>query len=438
MQKPVLIIGGGIAGLAAALTLARIGYRSVVQERNAQFQAVGAGIQLGPNALRLIDRLGLLDQLQAFACTTHSVWIKSLHTGQAIAQIDQRLLAQRYGYPNLAIHRADLQRVLVEAARQEPLIAIQLGSRTTIGESIQSDQWSAIVGADGLWSAARQWVVGSSPRISGNTDEPDANHFLQQPNYTGKVALRALIPSALLNAKVQPVTTDRPSFNALKHVGLWLGAHRHVVHYPVQQGQSLNMIAMAQLPEDQAREWTRSTTNDDAKNPNAAWSRRVPRDKALALFDGSDSALSDILKLAPTFDYWPLFDRPSLNVFHRDRVCLIGDAAHPLQAHLAQGASLAIEDAFVLAGCIERANSIETAFQAFSRARVARCAHAQAKARLYGNIYQASGLTAMGRNLFLKSPLAKANAAGMDWLYRGIDDELLPSSLQKNTAQPEA
>jgi salicylate hydroxylase len=431
MQKPALIIGGGIAGLAAALTLARIGYRSVVQERNAQFQAVGAGIQLGPNALRLLDRLGLLSKLQNYSCDIKSVSIRSLQTGQAIAQVDQGLLQQRYGYTTLAIHRADLQRVLVDAAKQESFIEIQLGSRTDINDALQSKQWSAIIGADGLWGTARQFVTGHAigSEQGGQQNNDPAQ---QQPNYTGKVALRALVPSAQLGSITASAATERSSFQLLKDVGLWLGANKHVVHYPVQNGQALNIIAMARLPEPQALEWVKQSHSDVINNPSAAWSRAVPREKALALFDSSHNALTEILKLAPSFDYWQLYDRPSLSNFHRNRVCLIGDAAHPMQAHLAQGASLAIEDAFVLAGCIEKTGSIETAFQQFSTVRTARCAQAQAKARLYGNIYQASGLTALGRNLFLKSPFAKTNSAGMDWLYRGVDESLLPFTLQKN------
>jgi salicylate hydroxylase len=437
MQKPVLIIGGGIAGLAAALTLARIGYRSVVQERNAQFQAVGAGIQLGPNALRLLDRLGLLSKLQHYSCDIKSVSIRSLQTGQAIAQFDQGLLLQRYGYTTQAIHRADLQRVLVDAATQESLIEIQLGSRTEINEALQSELWSVIIGADGLWSTARHFVTTS---VQGNkpAHQQSSDQALEQPNYTGKVALRALVSSTQFNSTTAHAASAGSSFQLLKDVGLWLGASRHIVHYPVQNGKSLNIIAMARLPEHQALEWAKQNHNDITNNPSAAWSRAVPRERALALFDGSHSALTEILKQASSFEYWQLFDRPSLGNFHRDRVCLIGDAAHPMQAHLAQGASLAIEDAFVLAGCIENAGNIEAALQQFSTLRTARCTQAQAKARLYGNIYQASGLTALGRNLFLKSPFAKANSAGMDWLYRGVDDSLLPSTLQKNALHRQA
>jgi salicylate hydroxylase len=437
MQKPVLIIGGGIAGLAAALTLARIGYRSVVQERNAQFQTVGAGIQLGPNALRLLDRLGLLSKLQHYSCNIKSVSIRSLQTGHTIAQVDQGLLLQRYGYTTQAIHRADLQRVLVDAATQESLVEIQLGSRTDINDALQSKQWSAIIGADGLWGTARQFVTG---RAIGSEQGGQQNNdsAQQQPNYTGKVALRALVSSAQLGSTIAREATERSSFQLFKDVGLWLGANKHVVHYPVQNGQALNIIAMTRLPEPQAFEWAKQNHNDITNNSSTTWSRAVPREKALALFDGSHRALKEILKVATSFDYWQLYDRPSLTNFHRDRVCLIGDAAHPMQAHLAQGASLAIEDAFVLAGCIERASNIEIAFQQFSTDRVARCAQAQSKARLYGNIYQASGLTALGRNLFLKSPFAKANSAGMDWLYRGVDDSLLPSTLQKNALHRQA
>jgi salicylate hydroxylase len=369
-----------------------------VQERNAQFQAVGAGIQLGPNALRLLDRLGLLGKLQAYSCPVRSVLIRGLDDGQLITQINQDVLEQRYGYASIAIHRVDLQQVLVDAAMQEPLIDVQLGSRSELSHLDSQEQWLGIIGADGLWSSTRPFVAG----LVDNT-------ALEQPNYTGKIALRALAPMT--------------QASTLKDVGLWLGANRHVVHYPVRSGSYLNIIAMARLPEAQALSWAQSDDN--------SWNRSIPREKALALFDGSHHSLMDVLRSARSFDYWQLFDRPALTQFHRDRVCLVGDAAHPMQAHLAQGASLAIEDAVVLGGCIERAKSIEAAFEQFSALRVARCTQAQNKAKQYGNIYQAGGLTAIGRNLFLKSPFAKANSAGMDWLYRGIDDSLLPSVLQK-------
>jgi salicylate hydroxylase len=405
-KNSILIAGAGIAGLTTALVLARCGYAVTVVESSPLLSEVGAGIQLGPNATRLLDMLGLFTALQKTASPLASLRIQDITNGSLITQIDQQVLAVRYGFAPLCVHRADLQAVLFSACKTQPGVRFLFGkkldeSQVTLEKAsvdFNGERFSALVAADGLWSQWRSYVA------AGNHATSNA----AAPQYTGKIAFRCLIERSPYVGQY-----GDKSWRALTaQTQLWLGYGRHVVHYPVKGGEQLNLIAMCRIKEPTAQ--------------HENWNQNSTHEFLLQQFGGVDKALNNTLAQAQKPSFWPLYDRPTFAPYHRNVVCLLGDAAHPMQPHLAQGASLAIEDAFVLAKQLQTHASVAEAFIGFSAARVARTHMAQDKARQYGNIYQAGPLLSTARNLFLRSPFARLNSAGMHWLYQGLKDTDLP------------
>ena len=390
-----LIAGGGIAGLTHALTLSRAGHRVQVLEQAAALVATGAGIQLGPNALRRLDQLGLLDALYQLGAKPNAVSIRDLASGNPIKQLDLFSIEKRYGYPILCIHRADLQQVLIDACEREPNFSLltqrrlQSVQNMTAGVSVQCGDsdggvqtltGNALIGADGLWSRVREQLIGDGP-----------------PTTTGKIAFRALIP---LHDLIQQTQINWVA----KQTGLWLGANAHVVHYPI--GAHLNIVVMMRGA-SLIHQWD-----------HAATIQSLFEQVQLAHPAPIAKQLGQLLGAIQTCSVWTLFDRPAIRRWHDGNICLTGDAAHPMQAHLAQGASMAIEDAFAMRSAIQTNDSPSDAFAAFAAQRFTRTSLAMRKAKQYGNIYQAAWPVSAARNLFLKSPLSNWNCAGMDWLYR--------------------
>lgn len=418
-SKHFLIAGAGIAGLSQALALCRSGHRVQVLEQSAHLQAVGAGIQLGPNALRRLDQLGLLPALESSGSQLNAVAIRSLPSGQLIKQLDLRSIKKRYGYPMLCIHRAALQQVLLNACLGETQFSLLTNHKldsvknTTTGVEVKtkssgSDAWpsnvpnvespniaqlfkaDALIAADGLWSSTRQQLIGDGP-----------------PNPTGKIAFRALISWADLAYDGYPE-------GLADQTGLWLGANAHIVHYPVgnsgltkDSAAQLNMIVMMRgnLRVDH---WQHESTK-----ALLIQQLKLAHPQALA------PAINKLLDSIQTCSSWTLFDRPVISQWHDGNICLTGDAAHPMQAHLAQGASMAIEDALAMSDALNSSATIPVAFAKFNDQRLGRTSLAMRKARQYGDIYQANWPISVARDWFLKSPLSSWNAAGMDWLYRG-------------------
>jgi 2-polyprenyl-6-methoxyphenol hydroxylase-like FAD-dependent oxidoreductase len=381
-QVRVLVAGAGMAGLAQALALAKAGHAVTVIERAASLSQAGAGIQLGPNGLKPLDHWNVLEAVKQFACQPPRVQIRHWQTGANLATMDNSNIEQRYGYAPLTIHRADLQTVLLRACEQEPQIHIHLNQALSVQtQTALHEQYGTevLIGADGLWSQTRHLLADTSA-----------------PRYSGKLAFRALVDMSRV-----PSEWHEP-------VGLWLGPNAHVVHYPVRNNTQLNVVAMWKSPEPTAS--TSEASWGDARHDNP-----LP-----AVFRGGHSSLLSLLEQCETGSLWALYDRPSQPVWHSKNTCLVGDAAHPMQAHLAQGASMAFEDAVVMAKCMGQQDSFEQDFAQFTQLRLPRTRMAQQKAAQFGQIYQAQGLTALARNVYLMSPLAKRQSNGLHWLYQGI------------------
>ena len=386
-RQQVLIAGGGIGGLAAAVACTQHGVPVQLLERAAQLSEVGAGIQIGPNVTRILQAWGLQDALACVAAFPERLQARDAQTGQLLGRLRLGERARAlYGAPYATIHRADLHALLLDAAKAAG-VQIALGqtiagwSESTEGVVAQSAsgqgwQADALVGADGVWSTVRQQLL---------ADEP--------ARFTGHLAFRALVPQA-----------DLPSALRSDEVTVWMGPRLHVVHYPVQAGRALNVVAIVhgQKPD----------------NPDG-WDHAGQGDALMQLMGHVGADLRQRLEAMPAWRLWALHDRAPVSAasqMAQGRVALLGDAAHPMRPYLAQGAGMAIEDAHVLAQCLDQGpGSVAQRLQAYASQRWARNAQVQARAIRNGRIFHATGAVAMGRNLSMR--LMGERLMDVPWLY---------------------
>ena len=389
--QQVLIAGGGIGGLAAALACARQGLPVQLLERAAQLSEVGAGIQIGPNVTRILQAWGLGNALAQAAAFPQRLQARDARTGQVLGSLRLGERAQAlYGAPYATIHRADLQGLLHEAV-QRAGVAMHLGHAVTgwqesvdglevhtpAGQSWQAD---ALIGADGVWSTVRQKLLGDAPA-----------------RFTGHLAYRALVAQA-----------DLPAHLRSLEVTVWMGPRLHVVHYPVRGGEWLNLVAIVHGDKpEQADVWDAAGHAQALMQAMGAVSGAVGQD------------LHERLASVPAWRQWALHDRApvsSAREMAQGRVALLGDAAHPMRPYLAQGAGMAIEDAQVLAQCLAQgAGRTADRLQAYAEQRWARNARVQARAIRNGRIFHAQGLVAVGRNLSMR--LMGERVMDLPWLY---------------------
>ena len=388
-HRPVLIAGGGIGGLTAAIALDREGIESHILERSTFAEESGAGIQLGPNATRILQRLGVLDALNPQTFRPEAVWLFDGRNGDKLATVPLGDLAEkRYGAPYITTHRADLHEALRTVAAA--CAHVSLTSEFTVadirdedgvsvtGSNGETQHGSLLVGADGLWSTVRGWVA---PGLA--------------PSFTGATALRSLMPRDAL-----PEPFSAPI------VGLWLGPRSHLVHYPVRGGDAVNVVAVTEQG-DKQEGWNRSAEKETVLSNFARWS-----DAPLGLMDA-----------APSWRAWSLFRLPALPHWSRGATVLLGDAAHPVLPYLAQGAGLAIEDAAKLAELLG-ANRAQPshAFQAYEALRRPRATRVQQASKRLGRAYH-MGDGFLGevfratRNTILGLRSETATLRGFDWLY---------------------
>ena len=385
--EQVVVGGGGIGGLAAALACARQGVPVQLLERAAQLSEVGAGIQIGPNVTRILQAWGLGDALARVAAFPRRLQARDAQTGQVLGSLR---LAERsqtlYGAPYATIHRADLQNLLHDAALATG-VPVRLGNavqgwretaeglqvNTADGTSVQAD---ALIGADGVWSAVRQQLLGD-----------------EAARFTGHLAYRALVAQA-----------DLPAHLRSDEVTVWMGPRLHVVHYPVRGGQWLNLIAIV---------------HGDKPAQADAWDSAGHAQALMQAMGAVGRDLHERLASVPAWRQWALHDRVPVSAasqMAQGRVALLGDAAHPMRPYLAQGAGMAIEDAQVLAQCLAQgAGSVSARLQAYAEQRWARNARVQERAIRNGRIFHATGFVALSRNLSIR--LMGERLMDVPWLY---------------------
>jgi salicylate hydroxylase len=362
--RHVIVAGAGIAGLTAALALARAGLRVSVLEQAAKLEETGAGIQLSPNATRVLIALGLRERLAPSVMSPQAIRVMAGGSGREIVRIPLGSDAERrYGAPYWTIHRGDLQAALAAAVQAR------------CGQRVVDEYGLALIGADGVWSTLSTQLQGRRP-----------------PRYRHRTAWRTLVP-----ASAAPEEFREPL------VHLWLGPDAHLVHYPVKAGRLINIVGIVH---DEWKEigWSAAGNRAEILRHFARWSWD---EQARALIAIPDQWLK-----------WALYDRPAS--FHGGvgPVTLIGDAAHPMLPFLAQGAGMAIEDAAVLADMLGKyLDDPCDALRAYEGARHHRAARAQQASRRQGRIYGLSGPEAFVRNLAMRAMGGEKLRARYDWLY---------------------
>ncbi|MGF9714711.1 FAD-dependent monooxygenase [Paenibacillus naphthalenovorans] len=380
---PFMVIGGGIGGLAAALSIAKTGRPVQVLEQAPEFAEVGAGLQLAPNALAVLDKLGVLGTVMEKAVAPRRLVLMDAITGQEMTALDLGgAFLQRYGYPYIVTHRSDLLDALLAACRSHDLITL-LNNKEALSVEDLGD-WArvscrdgsvytadAVIGADGLWSRTRKLFV---------EDKAVCSHY---------VAYRGTIP-----------ISEIPEAN-LDDVVCWIGPNLHLVQYPVRRKELYNQVVVF-------RSYQYKEDSDD-------WGTTAELDERFSVCCPSVlNAVSFIHRQRR----WPLYDRQPIHTWTEGRIALLGDSGHPMLQYLAQGACQALEDAFVLGEKLEAHGSqIQQAFMAYQQERAPRAAKVQQTARVFGDILHTEDNTAILLRNAILSQRKTDDYSVVDWLY---------------------
>ncbi len=381
---PVLVSGGGIGGLAAALALLQRGFKVQVFEQAEQIGEIGAGIQLGPNAFHAFDALGIGDKARGRAVyTDHMVMhdaideyqIGKLETGEAFRK--------RFGNPYAVIHRVDIHTSLLEGVQESPNVEFFTSTRI---EKIEQDgntvtaidqngkRWvgQALIGADGGKSVVRAQYVNDPPRV------------------TGHVVYRAVIDKA-----------DFPENLQWNAASLWAGPKCHLVHYPLRGGEQYNVVVTFHSRKQE--EWG---VTDGSK------------EEVQSYFQGIAAKPRQLIDLPKTWRRWATADREPIGTWVYGRATILGDAAHPTTQYMAQGACMALEDAVTLGEALRvHNNDWDQALALYQKSRVARTARIVLSGREMGRLYHAAGVERLVRNSLWKNRPQERFYDAMEWLY---------------------
>jgi len=384
-DKPsVLLVGGGIGGLAAALALARLGISIDLLEQSATIGEIGAGLQLGPNAFAALDALGVGEAVRRESVFTDRLVMMDAVDCSEVASVPVgEAFRARFGNPYAVSHRADLHGAIHEAVKQHPLIHFHTSAQvesfdagaggvsavTRDGRSFKAD---AIVGCDGVKSVVRAKLFGDPPRVSGH------------------VVYRAVVPTA-----------DMPEDLRWNAPVVWAGPDCHLVHYPLRHGELYNLVVTFHSRERE--EWG---------------VREGSKEEVLSYFQGIHARPRQLLDRPTSWRRWSTADREPIANWSEGPATLLGDAAHPMMQYLAQGACMALEDAVTLGAAVEACNfDLPAAFRLYSAARVARTARVVLSVREMGRLYHAKGVERLVRNSLWKGRTPERFYDAVEWLY---------------------
>jgi salicylate hydroxylase len=386
-REPILIIGGGLGGLTTALALARRGQRSRVLEGAPEFGAIGYGIQFGPNVFHVLDRIGVTGAVMAKADCPPAVLMRDAFSGDVLATMPTGAsFRQRFKHPYIIVHRIDLHNALLDACRQSPAIELipdamvtafddrggHVAVTTADGRSFTG---AALIAADGLRSFARSRLIGDG-----------------EPQPIGYVAYRTIVPMAELRADVHR-----------KEVVLWGGPGFHIVHYPLRHDTLFNIVAVFR------------TATHGQKGDVESYRAELHH-----TYRDAHPAMRDLIAMMDFGWRGQVCDRAPARHWHKGRVVLLGDAAHPPLQSLAQGACMAIEDGLCLAELIQATDAdFATAFKQFEAARLLRTARVQLESRALWDFYHAEGIARDVRNETTAAWDEAHMFKCLGWLYDG-------------------
>lgn len=389
VDKPrITIAGGGIGGMAAALSLLRRGFPVAVYEQAAQLGEVGAGVQISPNGSRALDSLGVFETLRGLSCAPKRKEFRLWNTGRAWPMFDLGPVAvEKYGYPYLTVYRPDLLSTLYDAVRAIDPDAVHLGAEVVGAETgddkavlllrdgtrVESD---VLIGADGVKSNVRKSLFGD-----------DFTEF------TGMIAWRAVIPMELLPERFREL------------VGwTWIGPGGHLVNYPLRGGKLMNMIGTIERDDWQVESWYAEGSIEECAADFAGWHEDV----------------QTLIRAAPKVLKWAFMERPPRQVWTKGRASLLGDACHATLPFLAQGAVMSIEDAVVLGRCLDAYADPGEALKKYEAARVERTSKMVRGAKdNTARFHESTLATEEGAVAYMESEWSRDPIQGRyDWLYR--------------------
>jgi 3-hydroxybenzoate 6-monooxygenase len=391
-QRPVLVAGGGIGGLATALALARQGFAVTVLEQAAELGEIGAGIQLGPNAFAAFDALGVGDRTRSRAVYTDCMVMHDALDETEVGRIPTgQAFLRRFGNPYAVIHRVDVHHSLLESAQESDRVQVHTSTRLAQVEQTADSvtvhcsdgrtfTGQALIGADGVKSAVREQFVGDPARV------------------TGHVVYRAVVDKAAFPVDLQ--------WNA---ASIWVGPNCHLVHYPLRGGEQYNVVVTFHSRQPEA--W--GVTDGSAEEVQSYFQGICPRARQL-------------IELPKSWRRWATADREPIAQWTYGRTTLLGDAAHPTTQYMAQGACMALEDAVTLGEALRVSdNHLEAAFDLYQRSRVARTARIVLSGREMGRIYHAKDVERLVRNELWRGRSPERFYDALEWLYGWTVDNCL-------------
>jgi salicylate hydroxylase len=392
-SRTIIVAGAGIGGLTTSLVLARRGFRVIVLEKAEKLEEAGAGLQLSPNASRVLVELGLQKRLASRVVTPDAISLMSARSGREISRIPLGDSISDAEAPYWVIHRADLQAALQGAVGDTPDIELRLGCQledfgthakglTVVqrsGTARREELALALIGADGIWSVVRHHLF---PRV--------------QPRFSGLIAWRGTLDAGQL-----------PREYTSRRVQLWMGREAHLVAYPISGAQKINVVAVV------AGTWNRP-----------GWSEVGEDNEIKGAFAsaGWHAAPRMMIGAVDSWRKWALFTVPEGGEWSEGAVALLGDAAHAMLPFAAQGAAMAIEDAAVLARCLGETQkpggpAVAVALKRYAALRRPRILRVQRAARQQGRIYHLANPLALARDLAIRAIGPRRMLARQSWIW---------------------